>query len=163
HTSSTSCSRHAAPSCANDSAGAVRIPPAPCTSGSITTAANSDACSRIIATAVSKQAGAEKWGARSTGKRSASNMSAPKPFAQRVVELRHAMAHRVDPERRDGVEVAAAVDVDQLVAFGPLDDDRRVVGVARHLREAVPDDCGVAPDPLLGLAHCLLRDVLGAE
>ena len=35
-----------------------------------------------------------------------------------------AVAERVDPQRRDGVEVAAAVDVDQLVAFGPLDDDR---------------------------------------
>ena len=50
--------------------------------------------------------------------------------AERVVELGDAVAERGDPQRRDGVEVAAAVDVDELVALGPLDDDRRVVGVA---------------------------------
>ena len=35
------------------------------------------------------------------------------------------------------VDVAAAVDVDQLAAFGPLDHKRLVLG---HLREGVPDD-----------------------
>ena len=49
--------------------------------------------------------------------------------AERVVELGDAVTERVDPQRRDGVEVAAAVDVDELVALGPLDDDRRVLGV----------------------------------
>ena len=42
--------------------------------------------------------------------------------AHRVVELGHVVAERVDPERRDGVEVATAVDVDQLVALAPLDE-----------------------------------------
>ena len=46
--------------------------------------------------------------------------------AERVVELGHAVAERRDPQRRDGVEVAAAVDVDELVALGALDDDRRL-------------------------------------
>ena len=45
-------------------------------------------------------------------------------LADGVVELGHAVAEGVDPQRRDGVEVAAAVDVDQLVAFTPLDDER---------------------------------------
>ena len=48
-------------------------------------------------------------------------------LAQRVVELGDVVAERVDPERRDRVEVATAVDVDELVALGALDDDRRVV------------------------------------
>ena len=39
-------------------------------------------------------------------------------LADRVVELGDAVAERVDPERRDRVEVAAAVDVDELVALG---------------------------------------------
>ena len=52
-----------------------------------------------------------------------------------------------------------AVDVDQLVPLGPLDDDRLVVGVGRHLGEAVPDDVGVTLDPAPRLprarrAHC---------
>ena len=47
----------------------------------------------------------------------------------RVVELRDAVPERVDPQRRDGVEVAVAVDVDELVALGALDDDRRALGV----------------------------------
>ena len=71
----------------------------------------------------------------------------------RLVELGHAVAERGDPERRDGVEVAAPVDVDELVALGRLDDDRRVLRVAGHLREAVPDDGGVALRPLLRRAH----------
>ena len=51
--------------------------------------------------------------------------------AQRVVELGDAVAERRDPERRDGVEVAAAVDVDDLVALGAVDEHGRVVGVGR--------------------------------
>ena len=47
--------------------------------------------------------------------------------AERLVELGHPVAERRDPQRRDGVEVAAAVDVDQLAALGARDDDRRVV------------------------------------
>ena len=70
-------------------------------------------------------------------------------LADRVVELGDAVAERGDPQRRDRVEVAVAVDVDQLVALGPLDDDRAVVGERRHLREAVPHDGGVTLDPVL--------------
>ncbi len=65
----------------------------------------------------------------------------------RVVELGHVMAERGDPQRRDRVEVALAVDVDQLVALGAVDDDRVVVGERRHLREAVPYDLRVAFAP----------------
>ena len=39
---------------------------------------------------------------------------------QGLVELGHPVAEGVHPQRRDGVEVAVAVDVDQLVALGPL-------------------------------------------
>ena len=67
--------------------------------------------------------------------------------ADRVVELRNAMTERGHPERGDRVEIAATVDVDELVAFGVIDDDRTGVGVGRHLREAVPHDRGVALDP----------------
>ena len=74
-------------------------------------------------------------------------------LADGVVELGDAVAEGVDPQRRDGVEVAAAVDVDQLVALAALDDDRRVVGVRVHLGEAVPHDRGVARHPLVVAAH----------
>ena len=71
----------------------------------------------------------------------------------RVVELGHAVAERRDPQRRDRVEVAPAVDVDQLVALGPVDDDRPVVGERRHLREPVPHDLRVALHPVVVRRH----------
>ena len=46
-----------------------------------------------------------------------------------------------------GIPCSPVNHVDQLVAVGGLDDDRLVVGVARHLGEPVPDDGGVAGDP----------------
>ncbi len=70
--------------------------------------------------------------------------------ADRVVELGNAVAERVDPERRDRVEVAIAVDVDQVVALGSVDDDRVVVGERRHLGEAVPHDGRVTRNPVVG-------------
>src|SRR5262249_46030320 len=72
--------------------------------------------------------------------------------ADRVVQLRHTVAERVDPQRRDGVEIAPAVDVDQLVTLGALDDDWRVVGVRGHLREPVPHARRVAAHPV-GALH----------
>ena len=48
------------------------------------------------------------------------------------------------------VEVAVALDVDQVVALGPVDDDRVVAGERRHLREPVPHDGGVTSDPVVG-------------
>ena len=75
--------------------------------------------------------------------------------AQRLVELRDPMAERRDPERRDGVEVAATVDVDQLTSLGRFDDDRLVVDVARHLGEPVPDHRGVPGAPGCCIAHGL--------
>ena len=68
------------------------------------------------------------------------------------VELGDAVAERVDPEGGDGIEVAVAVGVDQLPALGPLDDERGVAGVGRHLGEAVPDHGGVTLDPGPGLS-----------
>ena len=68
---------------------------------------------------------------------------------KRGVELGHAMPERVDPERRDGVEVPFAVGVDQFPALGSLDHERGVLGVGRHLGEAVPDHGGIALDPCL--------------
>ncbi len=72
---------------------------------------------------------------------------------QRLVQFRHPMAERRDPERRDGVEVAAAVDVDQLASLGRVDDDRLVVEVAPHLGEAVPDHGGIPGAPGCCIAH----------
>jgi protease I len=57
------------------------------------------------------------------------------------------VTERVDPQRRDRVEIAAAVDVDQLATLGAIDDDRLVVRIARHLREAVPHHSRIPLDP----------------
>jgi hypothetical protein len=65
------------------------------------------------------------------------------------VELGDTVAEGVDPERRDGVEVGVALDVDQVAALGRLHDDRRVLGEGRHLGEPMPDDRAVALDPAL--------------
>ena len=73
--------------------------------------------------------------------------------AQGLVELGHPVAHGVHPQRRDGVEVAPAVGVDQLVALGPLDHDRAVVEVGVHVGEPVPHHGGVPLGPVdAGLA-----------
>ena len=70
-----------------------------------------------------------------------------------VVELGHVVAERGHPQRRDRVEVVLAVDVDQLVTLGPVDDDRAVVGERRHLGEAVPHDLRVALHPVVVRRH----------
>ena len=80
--------------------------------------------------------------------------------AERLVELGDAMAERRDPQRRDGVEVAAPLGVDQLVALGALDHDGPVLCVDRHLREAVPDAGGVAVDPVAHAAEPTARAAL---
>ena len=69
------------------------------------------------------------------------------------VELGDPVAERGDPQRRDGVEVAPSLDVDQLAALGRLDDDGFVVEVARHLGEAVPHDGGIPFTPRPGVDH----------
>ena len=74
----------------------------------------------------------------------------------RVVELGDVVTERRDPQRGDGVEVAAPVDIDQLAPLGPFDDDRGVVGIGRHLGEPVPHDRGVTGDPLVVGAHVLV-------
>ena len=71
---------------------------------------------------------------------------------ERGVELGHAVTEGVDPEGRDRIEVAAAVGVDQLPALGPLDDERGVAGVGRHLGEPVPDHRRITLGPGPGLA-----------
>ena len=190
----------------------MRMPAAPCTSGSTTTAASSPACSWTMSTATLKSGSSSKPGARSTGNRSGSKTSAPSPrvaegegahrvavvgaaegeeaaalgaadvdpvlegdlegllhrrrpvareqdagvvdrhdrgqglgqlhdhpvavaeqggvrhpvelLTDGVVELGDVVAEGVHPQRRDGVEVPPPVDVDQLVALGPLHHDR---------------------------------------
>ncbi len=71
----------------------------------------------------------------------------------RVVELGHVVPEGRDPERRDRVEVAPPVDVDELVPFRPVDDDRAVVGERRHLGEAVPHHLRVALHPVVVRGH----------
>ncbi len=73
--------------------------------------------------------------------------------AEGGVELGHPVAERRDPQGRDGVEVAPALDVDQLAALGRLHDDGLVVEVARHLGEAVPHDGGIPLTPGPGVDH----------
>ena len=51
------------------------------------------------------------------------------------------------PQRRDGVEVTAAVRVVEVVALAPFHYDRRGVLVDGHLGEAVPHRGGVPPGP----------------
>ena len=51
-----------------------------------------------------------------------------------------AMAVEVAPQAAGGVEIFAAVDIDQRAAVGALDDQRLVLG---HLREGVPDDFAI--------------------
>ena len=60
-------------------------------------------------------------------------------LAEGGVELRHAVAVDVAPQRRDAVEVLAAVEVDEEAAVAPRDDERRLGGVGLHRRERVPD------------------------
>ena len=55
------------------------------------------------------------------------------------VELGHTMAVEVAPQRRDAVNIAPAVEVDQVAAFGAVDQERRFLGVSLHRREGVPD------------------------
>jgi hypothetical protein len=54
------------------------------------------------------------------------------------VDSRVAVAVHVAPERRHAVDVAAAVDVDQIGALRTLDDERRLLGPAALLGERVP-------------------------
>ena len=73
--------------------------------------------------------------------------------AHGVVELGDAVAERRDPQRRDRVEITAAVDVDDVVAFGMIDDHRPVALVGRHLREAVPHHPRIPLGPAVGVHH----------
>ena len=73
---------------------------------------------------------------------------------QRGIELGDPVPQCVDPEGRDRIEVAPAVDIDQLASLGPVDDEGRVGGVGLHLREAVPHHGGIALDPLVSSRTC---------
>ena len=84
----------------------------------------------------------------------------------RIVEFGDTVPEGRDPQRRDRVEVAPAVDVDQVVPLGALDDDRVVVGVRGHLGEAVPHDRGIPLQPLvvrLGHARPILTHNGGGD
>jgi hypothetical protein len=69
-------------------------------------------------------------------------------IAQGLVQFGDAMAQGCDPQRRNGVQISSAVDVDQLPALGAFDDHRPIRGIAIHLSEAVPDARGVAFEPV---------------
>ena len=57
----------------------------------------------------------------------------------RLVDPRMAMAVHVAPQRRDAVDVAAAVGVDQVGALAALDDQRVLLLPALLLRERMPE------------------------
>jgi hypothetical protein len=63
--------------------------------------------------------------------------------AHRGVDARVAVPVDVAPERRDAVDVAVAVDVDQVRALGPIDDQQVLVHPALLLRERVPEMCAI--------------------
>ena len=63
------------------------------------------------------------------------------------IELGYPVPQRVHPQGRDRIEVAPAVDIDQLASLGPVNDQGGVVDVGPHLREAVPDDRSIPLDP----------------
>ena len=67
--------------------------------------------------------------------------------ADRLVELRVAVAVDVAPQAADAVQIAVPVDVEQRTPFGPLDHQRLVFG---HLGEGVPDDPAVPVSELVG-------------
>ena len=60
-------------------------------------------------------------------------------FADGGVDFGDAMAVDVAPQRRDAVEVLAAVEIDEEAAVRRGDDERRLGGVGLHRRERVPD------------------------
>ena len=65
--------------------------------------------------------------------------------ADRLVDLRVAMAVDVAPERGDAVDVMAAVGVDQLPALGPLDRQRLFLAPALLLGERMPEVVAIEP------------------
>ena len=71
---------------------------------------------------------------------------------ERLVELALAVAVHVAPQRRDAVEVAPAVGVDQVVALAALDDQRRLGEPVAHLGERMPEVL-VIPGHQLGRAR----------
>ena len=76
------------------------------------------------------------------------------------VQLGDVVTERVHPQRRDGIEVASSVGVDELTFLGALYHQRRVVSVGPHLGEPVPDHGRVAldPGPRNGPAHSPILD-----
>ena len=74
--------------------------------------------------------------------------------ADRVVDLRDAMTVHRHPQRRDAVQVAVAVGVDELEAVRALDDQRVVVQPLLHLRERMPQvgaiEVGEVPGTVCG-------------
>ena len=67
------------------------------------------------------------------------------------VDLRDRVAVDVDPQRRDAVEVAAPVGVDEPAPLGPLDDQRLRGQPSLHLGERMPDVGLVQGDELLAV------------
>src|ERR1700722_14700906 len=57
---------------------------------------------------------------------------------QRLVEFSLAMSMNVAPQRRDCIEVALPVHIDQVITLTALDYDWLVVEPCTHLRERMP-------------------------
>ncbi len=70
-----------------------------------------------------------------------------KLLADRGVDPRMAMAVDVAPQAARGVEIAAAVDIENVAALAAVENQRLVLG---HLREGVPDERAVPMNELLG-------------
>jgi hypothetical protein len=72
---------------------------------------------------------------------------------QRLIELRNTMPQCVHPQGRESVQITPPINIDQLAAFTAFDDHGCVIGIAGHLRKAMPHDCAVALDPV----HIIIR------
>ena len=65
---------------------------------------------------------------------------ATKLFGQRGIQARMAVPVDVAPQAAHGIQILAAVDVDQRRAVGPLENQRPIFG---HLRERMPEDLAI--------------------
>ena len=74
-------------------------------------------------------------------------------IADGLVDLRDLVAVDVAPEAGDAVDVAVAVGVDEVEAFGAVDDQRGLIAPLAHGGEGVPDMLVVKLGEAFGVTH----------
>jgi hypothetical protein len=71
-----------------------------------------------------------------------------KLFDQGGIELGDLVTEGGHPQRGDAIQVTSSINVDQVVAFSALDDDRGMLEIGGHLGEAVPHDRPISFSPV---------------